>query len=227
MTTVVLVRHGRTAWHQPNRYAGRSDVPLDPHGQRQAEALGAWAGGRGFTVVACSPLIRARATGAPAAAALRLRPVVDARLAELDFGTAEGRTLAEIRADEPAVADRFEADPAAGHFPGGEAPADAVARFGAAVADLVAGGRGRNPAPPADPLPADPLPADASVLVIAHSTIIRLHMCAVLGLPLRDYRRRLPRLDPVAATTLRYPPDRAGAVGLLAFNVPVLPGSAP
>ncbi|GAA5178553.1 hypothetical protein GCM10023322_05990 [Rugosimonospora acidiphila] len=216
MTTVVLVRHGRTAWHQPNRYTGRSDLPLDEQGQRQAAALPGWARDHGFTTVACSPLLRARQTAAPTAHALGLAPLVDARLAELDFGDAEGCTLAEVRAADPDVADRFEADPVAGHFPGGEAPAQAAARFAAALGDLVDAGTGDAATP-----------ADAPILVIAHSTIIRLHLCAVLGLPLRDYRRRLPRLDPVAATALRYPSRPEEPVALLAFNVPVRSGSTP
>lgn len=33
-TTVHLVRHGRTAWHEPVRFAGSSDIPLDEVGRQ-------------------------------------------------------------------------------------------------------------------------------------------------------------------------------------------------
>ncbi|MEV4758459.1 histidine phosphatase family protein [Micromonospora sp. NPDC049559] len=206
-TTVVLARHGRTPWHHPNRYAGRSDVPLDEVGVRQAEALARWAARAELTALVCSPLRRAVATAAPTAAATGLVPLVEPRVRELDFGVAEGRTLAELREADPALVARFEADPATYHFPGGEPPAEAVARALDALTALAAdhpGGR---------------------VLVVAHNTLIRLVTCAVLGVPLAEYRRRLPALDPAATTTLRLPAT-AGAepVALLAYNVPLCRG---
>ena len=46
VTRIVLVRHGETAWHAENRYAGRSDVALTPRGREQAERLGRVGGRR-------------------------------------------------------------------------------------------------------------------------------------------------------------------------------------
>lgn len=194
-TTVVLARHGRTAWHHPTRYTGRSDVPLDEVGTAQAARLGQWAAGQEFAALACSQLVRARQT---AAAVTGLTPVVDPRLRELDFGVAEGHTLAELRESDDAMVARFEADPVAGHFPGGEPPGQAAERGLAALRELAAAHGGQQ------------------ILVIAHSTLIRLVVCAVLGVPLSDYRRKLPALDPAATVTLRFPEP----VGLLSYNVP-------
>jgi probable phosphoglycerate mutase len=211
-TTVVFARHGRTAWHHPNRYAGRSDVSLDPLGHRQAAELARWAVTQKFTSLSCSPLQRARQTAEPVAQATGLVAHVEPRLRELDFGVAEGRTLDDLRAEHPQMVAEFEADPAIAHFPGGEPPVDAVIRALEAVADLVA---------------ADP---SGRVLVVAHNTLIRLLTCSVLGVPLAEYRRRLPVLDPAAATMLRFPApasrDSVGVepVALLAYNVPVCQG---
>ncbi|GIF74671.1 histidine phosphatase family protein [Asanoa siamensis] len=193
-TTVVLARHGRTAWHEPTRYTGRSDVPLDEVGVAQAAGLAEWAAGQGFAALACSQLTRARQT---AAAVPGLTATVDDRLRELDFGVAEGRTLDELRAADPEMVARFVADPAAGHFPGGEHPADAAARGLAALTAL-----------------ATAYPTE-KVLVVAHSTLIRLVVCTVLGVPLAEYRRKLPVLDPTATTTLRFPEP----VGVVSYNV--------
>lgn len=200
-TTVVLARHGRTAWHADNRYLGRTDLPLDRFGECQATALASWAAGQGFTSLVCSSMARARATIVPVAAATGLTPTFDARLRELDFGVAEGSTLAELRAIDPAMVERFLADPISYHFPGGEDPGDAADRATAAVADAVAADAGGR------------------LLVVGHSTLIRLLTCAVLGLPLLDYRRRLPLLDPGATVTLRYCDGRE--TELIAFNVPI------
>ncbi|GAA0715873.1 histidine phosphatase family protein [Dactylosporangium roseum] len=205
MRTVALARHGRTAWHAPNRYTGRSDIELDGAGVRQAEALARWAAGRGFAALASSDLRRAVDTAAAAAAATGLVPTADPRLRELDFGSAEGHTLADL---DPAVAERFVRDPVTHHFPGGEHPARAVERFHAGLAALIE----RVP--------------DGSALVVAHSTIIRLVVCAALGLPLAEYRRRLPVLEPTAVTTLRLS-DEGVPAALLAYNVPVSEGWQP
>jgi 2,3-bisphosphoglycerate-dependent phosphoglycerate mutase len=202
VTVIHLARHGQTPWHHSNRYTGSSDIGLDATGERQADELAAWAAGAGIDALACSDLIRAVRTAAPAAARTGRSPLVDKRLRELDFGSAEGHTLAEMPAD---VAERFVADPAGDHFPGGERPADAVERAMAALGEL-----------------ADAYP-QGRVLVVAHSTLIRLIVCAVLGVPLGDYRRKLPALAPASRTDLRI---GTGAAALLAYNVGLPAGCA-
>ncbi|NUR47921.1 MAG: histidine phosphatase family protein [Hamadaea sp.] len=193
--TVVLVRHGRTAWHHPNRYTGRSDIPLDEVGEQQATALARWATGRGFTALAASDLVRAVATAMPVAAATGLHLRTDPRLRELDFGDAEGATLDEM---DPDVAAAFRRDPVAHHLPHGEHPADAVRRFQSGLADVTAAAQG-------------------TALVVCHSTIIRLVVCAALGLPLAEYRRRLPSLAPTGTVVLGLSDDGTPSA-LLAYN---------
>lgn len=196
-TTVVLARHGRTAWHHGNRYCGSSDLPIDAVGRRQAEYLRSWAVEEYRPdAVWSSPMLRARQTVEPTAEALGLTPAVDARLREVDFGDAEGKRLSEL---PPAVAKAFELDPVGSHFPNGEHPADAADRVTEVFHEIGAGG--------------------GKVLVVAHNTLIRLLICRVLGLELRDYRRLLPVLGPAALVRLRW---QDGTVGLEAYNVPAV-----
>lgn len=196
--TLLLVRHAQTVWHAENRYAGGdSDIDLTPAGAAQAAGLAAWARERGVDAVVSSPVRRARETAAPCAdaAGVPLR-VVDG-LREVSFGIAEGRTLAEL---DPGVAARFRA----GYpFPGSE-PFDDAARRGAdALRDLAeAAGTG-------------------TVLVVAHNTLLRLALCALLGLPSARYRQVFPRLDNTAVTEIDLPADRASPAALLRLNVPV------
>lgn len=197
--TLLLVRHAQTVWHAENRYAGGdSDIDLTPEGAAQAAGLAAWARERGVDTVVSSPVRRARETAAPCAdaAGVSLR-VVDG-LREVSFGIAEGRTLAEL---DPGVAARFRA----GYpFPGSE-PFDDAARRGA---DAL---RGLD---------------DGTVLVVAHNTLLRLALCALLGLPPARYRQVFPRLDNTAVTEIDLPADRASPAALLRLNVPV-PVSVP
>lgn len=202
-TELTLVRHGRTVWHGGNRYVGRSDIALDDVGRAQAEALAGWVCTHPHDVVACSPLARARDTAAPAAAALGVAPEVVPALRELDFGVAEGATLAELRARLPEVAAAFEADPARHPFPGAEPPAAAAERVGDALRALVA----RHPG--------------AALLVVGHNTALRLALCGWLGIPLARYRDVFPRLDNGAVTRLRVPADPARPPALLSLNAPV------
>ncbi|WP_055700910.1 MULTISPECIES: histidine phosphatase family protein [Streptomyces] len=199
MTDFILVRHGETVWHDGNRYAGRTDVELTSRGLLQAAALGAWAAGERIDAVASSPLSRARLTAEPAARALGLVPRVDERLVEVDFGRGEGLTRDEMRERFPEELDAFLRDPVAHHLPGGEDPRAAAVRASAALFDL-----------------GDAFP-DGRVLVVAHSTLVRLVLCRQLGIPLADYRRVFPALHNGALTELRL---RDGRMSLLRLNAP-------
>jgi len=198
VTRLFLARHAETVWHGENRYAGsRSDPDLTERGHRQAGALAEAAVKRGVDVVVSSAQRRARTTATPAADALGVPVVVEPDLCEVDFGELEGRTIAE--ADPEQVA-RFLADPVANAFPGAEPPADAAARAVAALRGLVAAHQ------------------DRTILVVAHNTLLRLTLCALLGLPLEHYRRIFPRLDNVALTEIRLPADPSAPAALLSFN---------
>ncbi|TCC59396.1 histidine phosphatase family protein [Kribbella pittospori] len=197
-TTIVLARHGRTEWHHGNRYTGSTDLPIDEVGIQQARLLKEWAEGYAPDALWSSPMLRARQTIAPLAEALGLEPTVDARLREVDFGSAEGKMLSEL---PPVVAKAFELDPVKDHFPGGEDPAEAADRVHEVfhqIGKQHEGGR---------------------VLVLAHNTLIRLLVCRVLGLPLSEYRRLLPALGPAALVRFRW---QDGTVGLEAYNVPAV-----
>ncbi|GAU69082.1 phosphoglycerate mutase [Streptomyces sp. NBRC 110611] len=199
MTDFILVRHGETIWHAENRYAGRTDVPLTEHGRAQAAALATWAAGAGLTAVRSSPLSRARLTAAPAAAACGLIPRVDERLYEVDFGQGEGLTRDEMRARFPERLAAFLADPVDDHLPGGEHPRHAAARAADCLADIAR----EQP--------------HGRVLLVAHSTLLRVLLCHLLDIPLAGYRRVFPELRNGALTEIRV---EHGRTALLTFNAP-------
>jgi broad specificity phosphatase PhoE len=200
MSDLVLVRHGETTWHGENRYAGVSEVPLAGRGLEQAARLATWASSAGLSAIWSSPLSRALATAAPCADLAGLQVHVDARLRELDFGDGEGLTSGEMRLRFPAALAAFAIDPVAGHLPGGEDPVAAVDRFVACLHDI-----------------ADSHPY-GRILVVTHTTVIRLALCHLLGAPLEDYRRRYPAIGNCALTEIRLTGQEAA---LLQLNVPV------
>jgi broad specificity phosphatase PhoE len=121
-----LVRHGETDHNAAMRYIGRTDLGLNPRGRAQARALGEALEHLGVARVMTSPLRRARDTAREIARRVGVRPEMDGRLAEMDFGTWEGLTRDEVRARSPDDADRlaeWEADPWSAP-PGGRGLAD-------------------------------------------------------------------------------------------------------
>lgn len=206
-TVVLLIRHGETPYHHENRYCGRTDLPLTALGRQQAASLTAWAKTAGLTAVYSSTLRRAVDTAAPTARAAGLRLERDARLVELDFGLAEGLTAAEMTRRWPKERAAFAADPVANPLPGGEDPRAAITRAKAAVSDVVA----RHPG--------------GVVLVVCHSTLLRLATCELTGADPSTYRRRFPKVGSTSGAVLRHHgPDRVWE--LLDFN-PVLVEGAP
>lgn len=96
---LVVVRHGATAWSLAGRHTGRTDLPLEPEGRRQAEVVGRRLAGHRFAAVLVSPLARARQTCTLAGLGAEAEVCDD--LAEWDYGRDEGRTTAEIRSERP------------------------------------------------------------------------------------------------------------------------------
>ncbi|SHN21495.1 histidine phosphatase family protein [Streptomyces yunnanensis] len=201
MTDFLLVRHGETVWHAENRYAGRSDVPLTDRGREQAQTLAHWAATADLTAIWTSPLSRARLTADPAADACGLTPHIDERLYELDFGQGEGLTRDDMRHRFPRSLAAFLADPAEHHLPGGEHPRHAAERAAACLAEL-----------------AHDQP-HGRILIVAHSTLIRVLLCHLLGIPLAEYRRTFPQLHNGALTEIRI---TGGHTALLRLNAPAL-----
>lgn len=204
--TLLLTRHAESVWHKANRYAGASDIDLTPHGVQQARRLADWVGPQGVDAIVCSPMHRARETAAPSAAATGIEIEIEDDLREVDFGIAEGRTLAEL---DPDVVARFLADPVAAPFPGGEPPTVAAQRCATALRRIAA----RH--------------GDATVLVVGHNTVLRLALCVLIGLPVARYRQVFPRLDNVAVTEIALADVGAGPVALLSLNVPTGAPPAP
>lgn len=123
---IFLVRHGQTAWSRSGRHTGRTDVPLEPEGVAEAEAVGGLLAGRAFALVLTSPLQRAAETCRLAGFGDRAEDCPD--LLEWDYGEYEGCTSEEIRRQRPGWTLWTEG------VPGGETAADVGRRADRVVA---------------------------------------------------------------------------------------------
>jgi len=91
-----LMRHGETAWSLSGAHTSRTDIPLTDQGRARAEKLRDYLKGTAFAKVLVSPMARARETCE--IAGFGAQAVVDQGLMEWDYGEAEGKTTAEMRA---------------------------------------------------------------------------------------------------------------------------------
>lgn len=172
-TQFYLLRHGETVWNaEGNRYCGRTDVPLSARGRVQADIVARALRGVPFAAAYCSPLQRSRETAEHIAAECSLPCVSDPRLAEIDFGTWEGKTREQIERDDPDGWAGWMRDPSMVRAGGtGETARqvyDRVARFFREVCEAFPG---------------------EAVLVVGHNTMNRIFIAASMESPLRNYRR--------------------------------------
>jgi broad specificity phosphatase PhoE len=165
MTTVILVRHGQTAWNAVERFRGRADLPLDETGLAQAGATGRYVAARwAVSAVYSSPLQRALRTAEAIAQHFPLTVRPHAGLIDIDYGDWQGLTPDEVRARWPEALDAWLNQPHRARIPGGETLADVRERAMAAVTELT----GRH--------------TGEIIALVAHTVVNRVILLAVLGL---------------------------------------------
>jgi probable phosphoglycerate mutase len=99
LPTLYLVRHGETAWTVTGQHTGRTDLPLNGQGERQARDLRAGLAELQFGQVLVSPLRRARQTAELALPGAAIE--VDPDLCEWGYGDYEGKSSAAIQSERP------------------------------------------------------------------------------------------------------------------------------
>jgi broad specificity phosphatase PhoE len=175
MALFYLVRHGESVWNAEERLCGRTDIDLNDEGRRQAALLGERLRLLPPTAIYMSPLKRTVETAEIIARGTGLAPVVDPRIVELNYGEWEGKTFAEVQAQDGELYRRWDADPAAEAPPGGETGLAGVVRIAAFLDEM----KQRHSA------------GHEHVVVVTHKTVCRLAICHALGLNPAEYRRRL------------------------------------
>ncbi|MEB3050639.1 histidine phosphatase family protein [Mycolicibacter sp. MYC123] len=186
--TVILLRHGRSTANTAGVLAGRTEgVELDDKGRQQAAQLVDRFAGLPIKAVVRSPLLRCRGTVEPLAAALELEPVIDERLAEVDYGSWTGRKMSELTGE--ALWRVVQAQPSAAVFPDGEGLAQVQARAVTAVREH-------------DRQLAEQHGADVLWVACTHGDVIKAVLADALGIHLDGFQRIVA--DPASASVIRY-----------------------
>lgn len=192
MTTVILVRHGRTTANAGGVLAGWTPgVGLDDVGRAQAAALGERLAPVPLTAVVTSPLQRCEETVGLLLAG-RDQPVdvhLDDAVGECHYGDWTGQEIKTLAKDP--LWKVVQGHPSAARFPGEDAEslADMSARSVAAVRSWNA-----------------KLGDDATYVVCSHGDVIKAILADALGLHLDDFQRLV--VDPCSVSVVRYTPLR-------------------
>jgi probable phosphomutase (TIGR03848 family) len=208
VTTVLLVRHGRTAANGAGVLAGWTEgVSLDDTGREQVTGLAARLAAVPLACVVSSPLQRCQETTDLLLAGREgVERHADDRVGEVRYGDWSGQELKRLAKDP--LWKVVQSHPSAMTFPGdgGEAMRDMQSRAVQAVRDWNAR-----------------LGDDAVYAVVSHGDVIKAVLADALGMHLDQFQRIL--VDPASVSVVAYTPlrpfvvrsnDTGGDLGFLA-----------
>jgi broad specificity phosphatase PhoE len=168
-TTILIIRHGETAWNREGIFRGLQDVPLNDTGRAQAALTAEALAERNIDAAYTSPLSRAAETAAIVLAPHRLEALVHGRLKDFDYGLWTGNSEEEVARRWPEEHALWLARPHAARPPQGDTLAEVSARAMAAVSEAVAAQPG------------------GTLAVFAHRVVNKLLVLGMLGLPLSRF----------------------------------------
>jgi alpha-ribazole phosphatase len=177
---ILLVRHGETEKNSSQRYWGKTDVNLGAVGLRQVEQLRDRLATEKIDFVYTSEMRRAVLTARTIASLHCLQETHCPELREIDFGQIEGMDFTEVQQYFPAIAKMWiERNPGL-CYPQGESLAQLDLRL-AQFKNRLARHSEKD-----------------TVMVVAHSGVLRTLICQLLGLETRnrwDFRIDLASLS--------------------------------
>ena len=164
MSTLFLVRHGRTGWNKEQIFRGHKDIPLDDVGREEALLVGERLKGEGIRGVFSSPLSRAKETAEVVARFHKVEVQALEELTDLNFGEWEGLSLQEVEERYPDLYGQWQGAPHKVIFPGGEGLDAVSSRAMKAVEEIIE----RHP--------------QEAVALVSHRVVLKVLICALLGL---------------------------------------------
>ena len=164
MTTILLVRHGETAWNRSKIFRGTRDVPLNENGRAQAALLGERLRSRRIDAAYSSPLGRARETAERALVHRGLAIASEPRLIDFDYGDWTGLEEGEVARRWPELFAEWGSNPVSVRPPGGDTLAALADRAFECMEELAASHAGQT------------------IALFAHRVVNKLLMLKALGL---------------------------------------------
>jgi len=164
VTSIYLVRHGQTAWNKEEIFRGRTDVPLDETGIKQAELASDYFRDIKIHRVYSSPLSRAWQTAEQIARVHHLRVQPLEGIIDMSFGNWEGHAHQEIQKTDPETYRLWREKPHLVRLPGGETLDDVRTRAMASLEEVIRKHPGET------------------VVLVSHRVVNKVLLCGILGL---------------------------------------------
>lgn len=168
--TILIIRHGETAWNREKIFRGTYDVPLNENGRAQAALAARALAACRIDAAYTSPLSRARETADIMLAPQHVRAVIHEGLKDFNFGEWTGLMDAAVAEKWPGAHALWSATPHLAQPPGGDTLAAASERVRAALDEIVSRHSG------------------ATVALFTHRIVNKLLVLAMLGLPLERFK---------------------------------------
>ena len=165
-TRIIIIRHGRTEWNEGEgeRFRGRAEIELNEFGLRQAKATAASLSRWKVDALYSSPLRRALSTAEILASPFGLEITLLPGLIDIDYGSWQGLSLEEARAQDSRLYKVWQQSPHLVTFPGGENLAHVRKRAATGVNDALANSAGKT------------------IVLVSHKVVCKVLICYFMGL---------------------------------------------
>ena len=164
MTRIYLVRHGQTAWNKEEIFRGRTDVPLNETGLREAQLAGDYFREMEVHAIYSSPLLRAWKTAQKIAEVQRLEVRSLQGITDMCFGEWEGQSLKDVQEKDGQRFQQWKDEPHLVKIPGGETLDEVRDRAMAVLEKTIQSHSGKT------------------VLFVSHRVVNKVILCSILGL---------------------------------------------
>jgi len=171
-TRIYLARHGETEWNKIHRFQGRSDLPLNREGEKQARALAIALKEVEFTAIYSSPLSRALQTAQFVKEYHPSTPIFkEEGFLEMDLGEFDGMEAKHWIEQYPEFVKAWMNNPASSSMPGGESLEQVQVRALNSLGKIIR-----------------LYPSGATLLICGHNFVLLTILCHVLKIPLDRFR---------------------------------------
>lgn len=164
MTRIYLVRHGQTAWNKEEIFRGRTDVPLNETGLREAQLAGEYFREMEIHAIYSSPLLRAWETAQKIADVQRLEVRSLQGIIDMCFGEWEGQSLKDVQEKDGQRFQQWKNEPHLVKIPGGETLDEVRDRAMAVLEKTIKSHSGKT------------------LLFVSHRVVNKVILCSILGL---------------------------------------------
>jgi len=164
MTRIYLVRHGQTAWNKEEIFRGRTDVPLNETGLREAQLAGEYFREMEIHAIYSSPLLRAWETAQKIAEVQRLGVRSLQGIIDMCFGEWEGQSLKDVQEKDGQRFQQWKNEPHLVKIPGGETLDEVRDRAMAVLDKTIQFHSGKT------------------LLFVSHRVVNKVILCSILGL---------------------------------------------